>query len=418
MGKDARPLGLFRLVAFVVALGLVAGGLASCGAPAPTPEVIRETVVVEKTVIVEATPEAPKEPIKVGMVFSFTGAGAYSGETNSHGATMAAEEINAEGGILGHLVQLVSCDNEGTLEKSIACVRRLVEQDDVDLIIGMSSSGQVIACKDVFLEYEVPFLTLMCSSASITEDTGTAGGNIWVFRFPPHDGMMAEAFASFVGDEVDSVCMMATNDEFGRGGVAVTRPFLEAAGVEVLVDDYHEVGEADFRPVITRWKGLGCEGIYLIPWSKDAAGFINQAHELGLEATVFSRDSMATPEFMEGLVDPSFAEGIMEVGQVLTNAEPEFQQRFQTRWGKLPHDYAATAYVGIRYVAAEAFRIAIEETGEATRSSVRDALEKVSVETPYFGLIEFDEYNQAHPDVPVKLCENGEWRVLEYIPSK
>ncbi|MGB3905838.1 MAG: ABC transporter substrate-binding protein [Anaerolineae bacterium] len=416
LSVDMRWRRVLGLIGVVVVVGLVAGGVTSCGTPPPAPpEVIRETVIVEETVIVPGTPEPSGEPIKIGMVFSFTGPGAYSGETNSRGATMAAEEINAEGGILGHPVALVACDNEGTLEKSIACVRRLIELDDVDLIIGMSSSGQVLASKDILQEYEVPFVTLMCSSAKITEDAGRAGGNTWVFRFPPHDGMMAEAFAGFVGEQVDSVCMMATNDDFGRGGVEVTIPFLQAAGVEVLVDDYHEVGESDFRPVITRWKGLNCEGMYLIPWSKDAATFINQARELGFEAQVFSRDAMSTPEFMEGLSDASFAEGIMEVGQVLTNAEPEFQQQFLTRWGKLPHDYAASAYVGVRYVAAEAFRTAIEETGEATRSSIRDALETLSVETLYFGLIEFDEYNQAHPDIPVKLCENGEWRVLEYI---
>ena len=413
--------GKFLTVTFVVlALSLITAACAQ-----PTPEKVVETVVVTKVVEkeVEVTREvmvAPevKKPIKIGVVFPFTGPAAYVGEATFRASTMAVEEINAEGGILGVPVQLAACDNEGTTEKTVACVRRLIELDDVDLVTGMTSSGHVLASKDIVQEYEVPLLANLVSNAKITEDTGRAGGNIWVFRFPPHDGMMARVFAGFVAERVDSVCMMATNNDYGRGGLEVTRPFLEAAGVEVLVDDYHEMGQADYRPIITRWKGLNCEGIYLLSWSQDAAVFINQTHELGLELPVFGRATMSSEEFMDGLTDPSYAEVILEVAQLLIGSEPEFEQRYKAMYGILPHEHATTGYVGIRYVAAEAFRIAIEETGEATRSSIRDALEKVSVETPYFGVIEFDEYNQAHPNAAVKAYENGEWRVLEYIPTR
>lgn len=413
-----RNVGLWRLVAFVVALGLVFG-LASCGtpAPAPTPEVVVETVVVQQTVVVPPTPEPPKELIRVGMGEPFTGAHAWIGEDYHHGFIMAVEEINAEGGILGHPVEMFPCDNEGQPEKAITCVRKLVDQNDVHVIIGMGSSSCVLASLSMMEEYQVPFLAVATTNAAITENTGV-GGNIWAFRMNPHDQMMAWAFADYLAAEADTFCMLAQNNDFGRGAVEQMKPLLEERDVEVLGEDYFEPGQPDYRPTITRWKSLNPDAVYLVMEASDASTFMRQYHELGMTAPVYTRGSVVTHEFLDAISDdPSLGEGIMEASLKYLGRDPDFAQRYLSRWGSMPTSHGTAAYYGLRYVVAAAAEMAIQESGEVTRSSIRDALENVSVETPIYGLIEFDEYNQAHPDVVIMQIQDGEVVLLEAIST-
>lgn len=409
---------LFRFVAFVATLGLVVGGLASCGTPVPvaTPEVIKETVVVRETVVV--TPEA-KEPIRVGMGNAFTGPFAWVGEYYNRGITQAADEINAEGGILGHLVQISVCDTTGTPDGAIACVRKLVEQDNIDVLVTMGGSSPTLAVLPIVEEYEVPFVIGVASAAKVTEGTGTAGGNIWAFRITSHDTMMAEAFVDFVADEVDSICMLALNDDYGRGIVEKFAPLLEDAGTEILSEDYYAAAEPDYRPVITRMKSLEPEGVFLAMSARDASVFMRQFKELGMTAKVFSRGSMTGSEFLEAISDdPSIGEGVMEVAQNTTLSDPAFQERYLARWGKEPDNYVVGPYVALKDVVAAAVKAAIETTGEATRSSIRDALETISVDTTLLGHIEFDDYNQAHTPVYIMQIQNGEVAIAATVPTE
>jgi len=421
MSKGIRGLRLFRVVAFVAAVGLVAGGLASCATPPPsappTPEVIRETVVVEQTVVVPATPEAAKEPIRVGMSQPLTGPLAFIGEHYNMGLTMAADELNIEGGILGYPVQVFVCDNEALAEKAIACTRRLVDQDHVDVIIGMGSSATALAAMPLMEEYEVPFIGASITAPSVTENTGRAGGNIWTFRICPHEGMTARALSSYMLAQGDTISMVAWNSAAAREGIQVVTEIFEASGGEVLSEDYFESGTADYRPTLTRLKGLDPDMIYLTMQSRDGAIFMRQWRELSMTPKVFTADIVGN-EFLEAIADDvSIGEGLMEAAGYVEGLDPEFEQRFYTRWGIWPESFSAECWVDLKYIVAEAVRLAIEEAGEPSPSAIRDGLENLSIDVPIYGHIEFDEHNQAYPDIGIMTIRDGEIVVLEMVPT-
>jgi branched-chain amino acid transport system substrate-binding protein len=410
---------LWRIVTLAAMLALVVGSVASCATPvAPTPEVIKETVVVQQTVVVEVTPE-PKEPIIIGTAAPFTGPIAYIGQDIIRALTLAAEELNAEGGIAGHPVQVVACDEDAAVEQAVACARRLVEQDKVTLIIGMGFSGAVLASQPILEGYEVIDLESTASAKVLTDSSGTAGGNIWFFRAGPHDGMMAMGLADYIAADVATISFLIANTEQGRGIVEQMQPLLDERGVEVLSVDYFETGQPDYRPVITKIKALNPEALFTNHEAGDGNIFIRQYRELGMTAPIFERGSMVSEEFLENTADDlSLGEGIISAAQTSTLMDPGFEQRYLTRWGEMPHMHGVGLYASLKWIIPVAVEAAIEETGEITSSSIRDALQQISVDVPMLGHVEFDEYNQAHPSVKIHQIQNGQIVLLAEVPTE
>jgi branched-chain amino acid transport system substrate-binding protein len=395
-------------------------GLMSCStpAPAPTPEVVKETVVVEQTVVVAATPEPEKEPIRIGMGQPFSGPVAWLGENINMGLTLAAEELNAAGGIQGHRVELYACDDEGQAEKAITCVRKLVDQNNVDMIIGMGNSTSTAAALTLIEELQVPFEMAMVSDKALTEGTGQAGGNIWAFRACSHEGQVGDAFAGYIAEDANTVSIIAVNTAYGRYAAESMQERLEAMGVDVLSVDFAEEGQADYRPTLTRIKGFNPEAVYLALMAKDGAVCVKQMGEVGLTAKLFSSELMAY-EFFDTLgEDIGLAEGMLEISSYPTGKFPEFEQQFRDRWGGIgPHPCAAGSYNVLRYVVPAAIENALTECGDLSNTCIRDGLESVSVETPLFGLVEYDEYNQGHPDIALMQVQNGEPVFLKMIST-
>jgi len=243
-------------------------------------------------------------------------------------------------------------------------------------------------------------------------------GNIWEFRVNAHDGMMSQALSKMMAEEIESNTILAANNDWGRGAAAAFDENLKALGVEVVTIDFFEQGQADYHSLLTKWKGLNPDAILLVMESHDAAIFMRQFRELGMPQKVYARGSVVTAEFVEDIQDDlSIGEGIVEATLWTVGTDPEFDQRFKNRWGVLPHVHSATAYNAVRFVISEALRIAIEETGKADRASIRDALEKVEVDT-MIGPVKFDDYNQGHPYLVITTLDGeGNISVLKQLST-
>jgi branched-chain amino acid transport system substrate-binding protein len=411
---------------WVIPVALAVVVLSACAPPAP--ETVVETEVVEVTREVEVTKEVevevPVEPevkelIKIGLAAPFSGAVAYMGEDANMGVTLAIDEINAEGGVMGHLLQLSVADNACAPDQAVSAIRKLVEVDQVDVIQGSYCSSCSLAAMPIIEQYEVPMVTGASSNASITEMAGV-GGNIWEFRVNAHDGMMSQSLSKMMSEEIGSTTILAANNDWGRGAAAAFEENLKTLGVEVLSTDFFEQGQADYHSLLTKWKGLNSDAILLIMESHDAAIFMRQFREMGMPQKVYARGSVVTAEFVEDIQDDlSIGDGIVEATIWTVGTDSEFDERFKDRWGVLPHVHSAGGYVVVRYVIPEAVRIAIEETGKADRASIRDALEKVDIAETLYGPVKFDDHHQAHTYLVITaLDDQGNISVLKRVPTE
>src|SRR6266705_111022 len=126
------------------------------------------------------TGAAAQETIKIGVIQPLTGAFAASGNYVANGARIAADEINAKGGVLGKRIELVIEDNKSNPTEAAAVAEKLIVRDKVPVMMGAWGSGFTLAVMPKLIEYKVPMVVETSSAGKIT-----SSGNPYIFRSTP-----------------------------------------------------------------------------------------------------------------------------------------------------------------------------------------------------------------------------------------
>lgn len=402
---------LITLAAFCTVLSLVVG----CAAPAaqaptsapPSPEV----VTVEKTVVVPATGEAMKEPVRIGAAFSFSGPMSFIGDGSNAGTTLALEELGGE--VAGHPIEIYNADNACNPEQAVSAVRSLVEVNKVDLILGSGCSSSTLAAMTVLDELQVPQIVSVSSSPQIYNDSGV-GGNKWNFVHAVGAIILGDVLSGYVADKVKSVAILANNDDFGRGSVSILEPALKAKGLDVTNVEYYDIGVVDARPILLKVKQADPEGLLLVAGETDAIVILRQFKELGMTQTLFGQGTIATPLFLQLTQDePGLGEGLLNIAWWAPGMDPAFDSAYEARWAEAPYPNSAMMYYAMRYIVKAAIEEA-DKTGTVDGPSLQEALTKISVDTP-MGTLSFDDHNQAYPDIAITTMENSQIVLKEVI---
>src|SRR5712692_2444971 len=133
-------------------------------------------------------------PIKIGFASAMSGPAAITGEGVRWGATLAVEEINAKGGVMGHKLEAFFADNKAQPGEAVSATRKLADVDQVDVIIGQTHSGACLGALPVVKELALPMVIEACSNPKIRELIGRSV-NEWAFRVNPDDVMLGHQFA-------------------------------------------------------------------------------------------------------------------------------------------------------------------------------------------------------------------------------
>src|ERR1700760_504492 len=134
---------------------------------------------------------AAAQTIKIGVNEPLTGAFAASGTYVVNGAKIAADEINAKGGVLGKKIELVIEDNKSNPTEAAAVAEKLITSDKVPILMGAWGSSLTLAVMPKLMEYETPMVVETSSSSKIT-----TSGNPYIFRISPPSSVEADSFRS------------------------------------------------------------------------------------------------------------------------------------------------------------------------------------------------------------------------------
>lgn len=403
-----------RIVALVMVLGILAAACAPTptqptAAPMPTEPPPTEAEAEEPT---SAPEEEELAPIKIGLYAPMTGPVAFLGEGFQFGATLAIEDLGGE--IMGHPLELVVADNKCNPTDAVNAVRKLIEVDQVNVILGGGCSSATVAAIPIIAEGMTPAVSATSTSPAVFDQMGV-GGNIWQFRVNPDDLIMATAFAAFMAERAEAIALVAENTDFGRGAISSYIPQFESMGVELVSEDYFDLGTADYRPALTRIKAAAPDGLLVVMTERDGATFMRQLREVGLDVQVFSRGSLTSPLFLEYTSDdPTIGEGVLEFSFWAGGVDPELDQKFQDRLGVSNSPHRGWSYYATRYAIGTAIENALKNTGEASREAIRDELEKIEVEIAV-GTIKFDDHHQAYPNGTISTIENGQVKFLQFV---
>ena len=375
-----------------------------------------KTILTLVMMMLAAVPAAA-QPIRVGFASAMSGPSAITGEGVMWGATMAVEEINAKGGIAGHKVEVFFADNKGTPGEAVSAVRKLVDVDKVDVIVGQTHSGACLGAMPIIKELQVPQVTEACSNPKIRELSGV-GGNEWQFRVNIDDAIMASAFSKYIGQQAKSASIIAQNDDFGRGAAVAYDAAFKKFGVKLVSTEFFDRGQADYRPLLTKIKRANPDAVLLVMLASDASVFLRQYRELGLKQRIFARGSVATVEFLDLAKDnPSIGDGVIEATFWTAALDPEWEKRWLERWKTPVRIHGSVAALTFKYAVVPAVELALKKYGKADRKSIRDALEQIDVKDTPLGPIRFDDHHQAWINMVLIEMKGGQLRLLEKIPT-
>jgi len=360
-------------------------------------------------------PPPAKKTIKIGAPHAMTGEAAWFGKVATIAAEIAVDEINEAGGVLGMELELVVEDGKCEPSEALAAIERLIHIHNVDFLIGATCSACTLTAAPIVCENKIPYICHGESHPDITNKAGV-GGWEYIFSQYPRDDERSKLMVDFMINERGdaSFCYINIDNDYGRGVYEAAENETLALGGTILSSDFHLPGETEYRPILTKIKGLAPDALVINTYMEDGAKILEQAYELGLHEVIPHFYSMCClcNEAVRDLIGADKVEGLMEIEtfMIYGSKAEDFAAEFEARAGEKPTADAALPYMSVKILAE-----AIEAAGTTDREAVLNSLK--TLHWDYFGWSEayFDEHNHAHYPLFIKQMVNGEVTMLQMI---
>ena len=332
---------------------------------------------------------APAASIKVGIVLPLTGDQAKFGEIEKRSFEMAAEEINAKGGVKGNKIELLFEDDTGKPDVGRSAVEKLISRDKVAVLTGGYSSSVTAAATAVAQQFKMPFLVTTGSADDITEK-----GYDHIFRINPPASEYPASVVTFLEENVkpQTAVILYENSLFGQSSSKSFEKDCEAMKVKVLLKEGYNKGAVDFKPLLTKVKAMNPDLVYMVSYVMDAALLMRQAKELDLNAKIFigGGAGFTLPEFAKNAGDAAnfvYSATLWSENSPYPGAR-EYFDKYAKKFKEDTEYHGAEAYASL-YVVADA----LKRAKSLAAKDVRDALAATDMMTA-FGPVKFVSYGK------------------------
>ncbi|MBF8162797.1 ABC transporter substrate-binding protein [Ectopseudomonas hydrolytica] len=238
------------------------------------------------------------EPIKVGLVAALSGQSAKSGEALTRGLTIAIDEVNAQGGVLGRPLQLVRRDDESNPSKGLLAARELIQREKVAVLFGGLDTPVSLAIVPLANQMKMPFMGVWAAGTPITRN-GAADN--YVFRVSAVDELVDEALVSYAQKHfaTQKPGMILINNPWGESNEQGFRKALAARGMPVAGVERIEGSDLDVVPQLSRLKQAGADTLLLVANVAPSAQVVKSLDRMGWDVPVVSHWGPAGGRFGE-----------------------------------------------------------------------------------------------------------------------
>jgi branched-chain amino acid transport system substrate-binding protein len=326
--------------------------------------------------VVAASPAAAQQqPIRIGAFLSVTGPASFLGDPEQKTLELYVDRINAAGGVLGRPLQLVSYDDGGDAEKARTFVKRLIEQDKVDVIVGGSTTGTTMASVPLIEQAQVPFVSL-AGAVVIVEPVKK-----WVFKTPHTDRMACEKiFVDMQARKLTKVAIISGSGGFDKSMRGECLKVASRYQVEVVSDETYGATDTDMTAQLTKIRGSGAQAVLNAGFGQGPAIVTRNFRQVGLTQPLYQSHGVASKEYVK--LAGAAAEGVrlpaaaLLVADLLADNDPQkpvvtaYTKAYQEKYNMDVSTFGGHAYDGLMLVVN-----AIKAAGTTDRAKVRDAVE-------------------------------------------
>lgn len=344
------------------------------------------------------TPQAGPDKIKMGVVASLTGPASTTGKGVWESAQLAAEEINAQGGVFVRdlnrkvPIEAIAGDDESTREGGMKAVTKLLTQDEVDLLVGGFSSAVVSAHQSIVADHKVPYIITGASTPIITRRTDV--DTFYMFHHAPTTDDSGSQIVLFLNDTVRPainakfgfpesrplrLAVLYQDSPYGSGHLTAIKNTIanNSLPITIVSSEAFKMGETDYRTVLTGIKNADPDVVYVAAFLNEQAPIETQAfRDVGLNKIFTAVEPNDDPNFYTGvgkyadysIVQSRFSPYTVPKGPTEA-ASKKFVAAFDKKFGGFPGMMGVATYEGV-YIGAKA----VENAGTLNKTKVRDAI--------------------------------------------
>ena len=328
-----------------------------------------------------------QQPIKVGFVSIFSGRMAMLGETGYNGFILAADDINAKGGILGRKIEVIRRDSKGVIEEAVRIARDFITKDKVDVFFDQSSSREAFAIREVTRDQK--FLTFVTASETAELTGNPKGWSKYSFRTGDQDvqnSVVGGLYAAKIAKANKWTKWGSISPDYAYGRDFTDAFFtilqMEYPEVKIVGQMWPKLAEPDYTSHITAALNAKPDAMFSAFWGGDCASFLEQAQMFGF----FER----VKYFGNGIADYTVLKALKKVPAGLytgsrymrnvpdTKENHEFCDRYEKRFGNLPTHWSQECYTGALFLEAAA-----KKAGTLEAEAMVRALEGLTIKAPW-----------------------------------
>jgi branched-chain amino acid transport system substrate-binding protein len=344
---------------------------------------------------------ASAENIKIGFNVPLTGFAAADGQSALHGAELAVEQVNANGGVNGSMLELVVYDDQASPKEAAPLAIKMITQDEVVAGVSGSYSGATRAAATIFSENSVPYI----SAYAIHPDITRAGD--YVFRTSFMGEVQGRAGAKLIGEMLGKkrVTMITLNNDFG---ISLANGFKDKAGdfgIEIISEYEYSIKDREFGAIVSKIKSENPDAIYASGYFFTAGPLVRQLRAAGINQPVIGQEGYDSQKFIEIAGDAS--EGVMITTSLDRDSSnpvtQSFIEGFSNKAGYPADMVGASGHTAILVLAD-----ALSRAGSTDKASLRDAIASTNLEAST-GQISFNALGEVQKDVQVQVVRDGNW---------
>jgi branched-chain amino acid transport system substrate-binding protein len=336
----------------------------------------RRTLLVGAALVL-STPALADDTVKFGLVAAMSGQSAKSGEAIVRGLSVAIDEINAKGGVLGKKVELVVRDDESNPAKGVVAARELVQREKVAVLFGGLDTPVSMAIVPFANQSKVPYMGVWAAGTTITRN-GAADN--YVFRVSAVDALVDRALVDYAMKKyaIKKPGMILINNPWGESNEGGLKAALADKGMPFAGIEKFQDADVDVVPQLTRLKEAGADALFLVANVAPSSQVVKSLDRMGWNVPVVSHWGPAGGRFTE-LAGPSaakvhFIQTFSFAGKMSPKAEAVFAE-LKKKYPEIKSLADVTPAVGIAnaYDAMHLTAIAVDKAGSTDGTKIRDA---------------------------------------------
>lgn len=358
-----------------------------------------------------APARAQKGPIKIGFMGPMTGGAAQVGKDMVDGFRMYLDEVGHE--IAGRKVEVIVEDSQGRPEVALTKLRKFVDGDKVDIVVGEAFAHIGLALASKADEIRIPMIFPVVAADDLTQRKRAK----WLVRLGWSSSQPSHPFGEWVAKTLGykRVVTLASDYAFGWEVVGGFQKTFEENGGQIIQKLWMPLGTTDLGPYLGQIR-RDADAVFALPVAATALRFPKQYQEAGLKARLpvigggVIADESVLPSFGDealGIITPLMYSPLLNTPEM-----KRFVKDYRAKFGKVPSYFSETCYISARW---------INEAAKAVGGNIEDrerflaALRKVEIPDAPRGPIKLDAYGNPIQNIYVRKVERKDGQLWNTV---